>query len=71
MLSLSDVSRSSSSGRSKVSMFSSSLMAFEGPGTASSPSDVNRFSDMIVRRSGKTAVSILSCGYLQLPIVLK
>ena len=33
-------------------MFSSSLMAFEGPGTASSPSDVNWFSDMVVRRSG-------------------
>ena len=47
MLSLSGVSRRSSSGMSEVSMFSSSLMSSEVPGTISSPSDVNRFSDMV------------------------
>ena len=73
VLSLFDVSRRSSSGMSEVSMLSSSLMASEVPGTASSPSDVNRFLTWLKVRqwSGKTAVSTLSCGSLLLPIILK
>ena len=47
MLSSSDWLRSSSSRMSEVSMFSSSSMAFDVPETASSPSDVYMFSDMI------------------------
>ena len=55
----------------EVSMFSSSI-ALELPGAAISPSDVSRFWHGIVGYwSGKTAVSTLSCGSLQLPIIWK